>query len=319
MSARERVEQEAALWLARRDNLGDDLAVDPDFEAWLAAAPEHRIAFWRLENSWQGADRLTSAPQAGASRGVSGSRIRPSWLRPMALAASLILAACIGGGVLQVIQVPPQHSLHTDIGGRRMTTLADGSSIELNANTRVRTRIDNRRREVWLDQGEAYFEIEHDPSRPFVVHAGSRAVTVLGTRFLVRRTGDQVTVAVREGKVRVEGERSAARALILKPGQIAVADGESTLISADSTEKVEQALSWRTGFITFDGTTLADAALEFNRYNRKKMTVAPDAAGIRISGIFEARNVAAFSRLMRDGLDLEVVDTETEISIAASK
>ena len=240
-------------------------------------------------------------------------------MQPASIAAGFVLAACIAGGAWHLVRQTPQQNLATEVGGRRMTTLADGSAIELNADTRVRVRLDGQDREVWLDQGEAYFEVAHDPSRPFIVHAGSRQVTVLGTRFLVKRMGDRVTVAVRDGKVRVQGDRIPARAVMLTPGHIAVADGGSTLIAAQSVEKVEEALSWRTGFITFDNTTLAEAAAEFNRYNLRKMVVAPEVADIRISGVFEARNVAAFSRLMRDGLDLKVADADGQVMIAAEK
>lgn len=314
MSRREKIEAEAALWLASRDNADGETVADPGFESWLARSPEHRLAYWRLENAWRNADRLASRSPISVRR-PSGRR----WMRPAALAAGFVLAACLGGGAWHLVRQPPEQNLATEVGGRRMATLADGSAIELNADTRVRTRLDGQGREVWLDQGEAYFEVAHDPGRPFVVHAGSRAVTVLGTRFLVKRIGDRVTVAVRDGKVKVQGDRIAARPLTLTPGQIAVADGGSTLIATQSVEKVEEALSWRTGFITFDNTSLAEAAAEFNRYNLKKMVVAPEVADIRISGVFEARNVAAFSRLMRDGLDLEVVDAGGRVSIAAEK
>lgn len=314
MSARETIEREAAQWLASRDNASGETSVDPAFDAWLATSPEHKLAYWRLENAWRNADRLGSARATSVRRSLERR-----WIQPASIAAGFVLAACIAGGAWHLVRQTPQQNLATEVGGRRMTTLADGSAIELNADTRVRVRLDGQDREVWLDQGEAYFEVAHDPSRPFIVHAGSRQVTVLGTRFLVKRMGDRVTVAVRDGKVRVQGDRIPARAVMLTPGHIAVADGGSTLIAAQSVEKVEEALSWRTGFITFDNTTLAEAAAEFNRYNLRKMVVAPEVADIRISGVFEARNVAAFSRLMRDGLDLKVADADGQVMIAAEK
>ncbi len=55
-----------------------------------------------------------------------------------------------------------------------------------------------------LDAGEAYFEVVHDAQRPFVVYAGNRRITDLGTKFSVFRNGDDVRVVVREGRVQVE-------------------------------------------------------------------------------------------------------------------
>lgn len=74
----------------------------------------------------------------------------------------------------------------------------------MNTATIVRTASRANGREAWLGKGEAYFNIAHRPDQPFVVHAGPRTVTVLGTRFIVRRDGEKVTVAVLSGRVRIE-------------------------------------------------------------------------------------------------------------------
>ncbi len=58
-------------------------------------------------------------------------------------------------------------------------------------------------RTVTLDGGEAYFEVVHDARHPFVVLAGNRRITDLGTKFSVSREGDHVQVVVKEGRVRV--------------------------------------------------------------------------------------------------------------------
>lgn len=317
MSARETIEQQAALWLARRENgacrTGDQAA----FEAWLAASPTHKVTYWRLEQAWKRIDGPLSEPSVTTPLERLTQSV-PSRRRVAgaAVAAGLALALGMWGGRVHLLSPRSDQAIQTETGGRNVTALTDGSSVELNAETRVRTRIGDRRREVWLDKGEAYFDVAHDPSRPFVVHAGSRAITVLGTRFSVKRIGDKITVAVRAGKVRVDGERSAARPLFLKPGEIAVSDGGSILVAAQSAEKVEEALSWRTGFITFDKTTLAEAAREFNRHNARPLVVAPELADLRVSGVFEARNAAAFARLMRDGLDLKVVDDGEKVTIS---
>src|SRR5258708_31845445 len=92
----------------------------------------------------------------------------------------------------------------TEIGAREMVPLADGSKVELNTDTRIRTVVTKERRTVWLDRGEAYFEVVPDTSRPFVVLAGSRRITVVGTKFAVRRDGDEVQVKVPEAIVHVE-------------------------------------------------------------------------------------------------------------------
>lgn len=250
------------------------------------------------------------------------------WLT-LAIAASLLLAIGLGAlwfapglfptGDGDVAEAPAGERFATAVGARRLLALADGSRVELNTATIVRTGVTPARRDVWLDRGEAYFEVAHDSGRPFVVHAGPRTITVLGTKFSVRRDGDRVSVSVVEGRVRIEpagaggGERSAT----IAGGDVAIAQGPSTLVTANSAERVESGLAWRQGVLTFDQATLAEAAAEFNRYNRRQIVIGdPETAAIRIGGTFDADNIDAFVRLLRDayGLEVEVRSGQTRIS-----
>jgi transmembrane sensor len=191
--------------------------------------------------------------------------------------------------------------------------------MELNTATKVRASIDGRVRNVWLDHGEAYFEVAHDRAHPFVVHAGNRTITVLGTKFSVRRDGGQVYVAVVEGRVRVEDAGAPLRKqlAVLTAGDMALTKGSSTLLTPRSADRVADALSWRQGRLIFDQSTLGDAAEEFNRYNRKQLIVTdPAVAKIRIGGDFDADNVDAFVRLLQEAFGLKIQATGEELRIS---
>ena len=137
--------------------------------------------------------------------GVAPQERRPllSRWRPAAMAAGLALAVGLGS-LVATQQLGGRRVYATELGGHATVPLADGSKIELNTDTKLRAALAEEQRTVWLDRGEAYFEVSKDPNRPFVVMAGDRKVTVLGTKFSVRRDGDRVSVAVAEGKVRVD-------------------------------------------------------------------------------------------------------------------
>jgi transmembrane sensor len=76
-------------------------------------------------------------------------------------------------------------------------------------------------------------------------------------------------------------------------------------------------LGWRHGVLVFDHTNLADAATEFNRYNRVKLVVADaDTARRTIMGTFRATNIEDFTNLARDVLGLHVQDRPGEIVIS---
>ncbi|HEX6859971.1 MAG TPA: FecR domain-containing protein [Caulobacteraceae bacterium] len=307
------IEEKAAAWLARRDA---DAWTDEDqaaLEAWIAEDMGNRVAFLRLQAVWTHADR------AAALKGARAALTPPLWRRaPMRIAAGLAAAVVLGAGALGLGLANPGHAFTTEVGGHATVPLADGTRVELNTDTRLRADITDDHRAVWLDRGEAYFEVAHDASRPFVVHAGERRITVLGTKFLVRRVGPGVEVAVVEGKVRVDPVRQAkAKPAVLLRGDVAVAHDEATLLAPRSVERVENELSWRDGMLVFDRSTLSDAVAEFNRYNRRKLVVEGDAAAdVRIGGSFEADNIDAFARLLEKAFGLSVEDRGDEIIIS---
>ena len=307
------IEEKAAAWLARRDAGNWSDADQQALEAWIAEDMAHRVAWLRLESAWRRADRMA------ALRGTDLDETLPLWRRPFArVAAGVAAAVVLGAGVVGFNLAQPGRAYATDVGGHAPAPLPDGTRVELNTDTKLRADIGKDHRQVWLDRGEAYFEVAHDPSRPFIVHAGQRRVTVLGTKFLVRRIGQGVEVAVVEGKVRVDPVRQQrARPAVLTGGDLAMARDEATLVAVRSPEKVENELSWREGMLVFDRSTLADAVAEFNRYNRKKLVVEGDAtADVRIGGSFEADNIDAFGRLLEQAFGLSVEDRGGEIVIS---
>jgi transmembrane sensor len=306
------IEETAAAWLARRDGDSWTASDQETLAAWIAEDMAHRVAFLRLEAVWSQADRM--AALQGTPAGSAGWR----WMPPMRIAASIAAAVVLGAGALGLGLATRGHAYTTDVGGHATVPLSDGTRVELNTDTKLRAQVSDDGRAVWLDRGEAYFEVAHDASRPFVVHAGARRITVLGTKFLVRRVGEGVEVSVLEGKVRVDPVRDEhARAAVLTRGERVVATGAATLVATPSLEKVESELSWREGMVVFDRSTLADAVAEFNRYNRKKLVIEGDAAAkVRIGGSFEADNIDAFARLLEQAFALSVEDRGDEIVIS---
>lgn len=325
MKRQEVIEDQALDWLIRRN--GEDWSEDEQVElnAWLDESMAHKAAFWRADHLWQQADRIKSLG-IDAHTDFGQPELKRRWW-PAAIAASLVAAIGVGGISLgskffeqpaAQTQLAQQARFDTPIGGRRVVPLVDGSKVELNTQTVLRTAVNETKREIWLDSGEAFFEVAHRQGEPFVVHAGRQTITVLGTKFSVRRDKDRVTVNVLEGRVRVDdGEGQMAHAAIITAGDTAISRGTSTLIAAKSEERVENALAWRDGMLSFDQAPLSDVVAEFNRYNRTRLVVTDAQAGkIPIGGSFQASSVDSFTRLLRDayGLKIERDDEAVKIS-----
>jgi transmembrane sensor len=317
MSPAREIETVAASWLMRREEPHWSHDDEAQLRSWLDESHAHKAAFWRLEYGWRAADRIRAigaGPALFEPRRRAGAR---NW-RPFAIAASFAAFTLAVPAIYFTSPAPARVSHYqTRLGGHEQVALSDGSTVELNTATSIRTAVSKAQRDVWLEKGEAFFSVRH-VGVPFVVHAGPRMVTVLGTKFSVTRDGDQVRVAVIEGRVRVSdattGEPSATATITR--GDILQAQGPSTLVLQDAETKVERSLAWREGMLQFDSTPLSDAAAEFNRYNQHKIRVTGAAGAIPIGGSFKASNVSAFARLLHEAYGLQIEETSTETKIS---
>ncbi|MGZ1567889.1 FecR family protein [Xanthomonas citri] len=207
----------------------------------------------------------------------------------------------------------------TEVGGREVMALSDGSRVELNTHTELRAQVDPSLRHVWLDKGEAFFDVKPDPAHPFVIHAGDHKVVVLGTKFSVRQERERLEVAVLEGKVRVEPmvAKPGRPPVIVQGGGLLYSKPAGTLVAVNAQDKVRRSLSWRHGTLEFDQSTLADVAAQFNRYNEKQLVLMDtETAHMRVGGSFDAVGVDAFARLLATGFNLRVETHGDQIRVS---
>ena len=278
-------------------------------ETWLAESTANRIAYWKLESTWDRTKRIAALKPADRRVRLAeiGRRVWPVLSRT----AAAFALVCAGGAAAFYYshRAPQEQAYATTIGGHETLALDDGSRIELNTDTSIRIAMKGKTRKVFLDRGEAYFDIHHDAQRPFVVMAGNARVTDLGTKFTVRREEKRLNVSLIEGRAELDnGEQGDnARSAVLKPGDVAVATRDTLAVTRKHDEVLKDALGWRRGVLVFEDTELAAAAQEFNRYNRKKVVVADSrAAHLRIGGTFPSTNVDAFADAAEAILGLHV-------------
>lgn len=248
---------QAAHWFTR---LLDLPAEHPDrhaFSQWLAADPRHAAEYQAFGELW-GNFSSTAHTQALASAMEQVSRRR--FVRNSAL-GGLLLAMTFGGllsGRRQGEQI-----LMSAIGQTRRVRLDDGSEVVLDADTHLHVVLGTATRHVYLLRGRAIFNVQHAPSRPFIVDAGAAQVRVLGTRFVVERLAPQVQVSVAEG--RVEASSHGART-VLGRGQVAELDGAGQWQHLP--RSAASAFSFAEGRLTFEGATLGEIAAVLSRYRR---------------------------------------------------
>ena len=180
----------------------------------------------------------------------------------------------------------------TRIGEQKTIDLDDGTVVTLNTGGQMVVDFSGQARRVLLERGEAYFEVAHEPDRPFTVDLGVRSVTALGTAFNIRKHPEHYQVAVIEGAVSLH---ELADAVPAPPPPIS-ADGEAVVIPARSRhlleegwvaefyvsrneirafrpETMERYEGWRSGMLSFYREPLYQVVQELNRYSRRKILI----------------------------------------------
>lgn len=199
---------------------------------------------------------------------------------PIAVNGNKVYAnASAGSNAASGSNIVVQNVLTTPHNATAQIVLADGTEVMLNAGSRLvyPQKFSGNKREVRL-QGEAYFKVHHDASRPFIVHANGVATKVLGTEFNVRaydRSNTHVTLL--QGSVLVSASASSVR---IKPGEDALFNGTKLRVNDVDTEAFT---AWTQGEFYFDNESLVDIATQIGRwYNVSVIFQSPEKMHTRL-------------------------------------
>jgi ferric-dicitrate binding protein FerR (iron transport regulator) len=203
-----------------------------------------------------------------------------SWIQYGGIAAAIALIITISLPLLKnneanqaafpelIEQAATVQQFITD-GNMKKITLADGSVVHLNMGTTLslhKGKFNGQIREVWLEEGEAFFEVTKDTHRPFIVHtADGLSTRVLGTSFNIkayRELGEQV-VSVKTGQVQVSRE-SGGKVVLEANNKVSFDNGTGSLTSGLTDGSA--AADWRTGNIVMDEAGLKEIALRLKQY-----------------------------------------------------
>lgn len=286
---------EAVDWYVRLHESSVSDTTRAQWQTWLAAAPQHAEAWARLDQLQQ---RLALAPA-----GVGASTLEQA--RQQRRNAVKMLGLLLGVGVLgwQGYQVSPwQADYATRVGQRRHLTLADGSRLVLDTDTRVDVRFDRQQRLIVLRQGEVLVETAKD-ARPLSVQSAEGRVLALGTRFSVRQQTGLTRVMVEAHAVEVRPRLATAQAVRAEAGQ-------AVSFSADRVGPVAgapaQASAWTRGLLVVVDWRLDALLAELSRYCHGYLGCAPEVAGLRLSGTFLLDDREAVLANLEDSLPVQV-------------
>ncbi|HNW49507.1 MAG TPA: FecR domain-containing protein [Prolixibacteraceae bacterium] len=167
-------------------------------------------------------------------------------------------------------QAVVQNTITTPATLRSEFILPDGSKVWLNGGSTLKypTQFIAGERMVELE-GEAYFDVAHDKSKPFIVKAGNLLVEAVGTEFDCQayRGESKVETVLTEGKVNIylEGAKGRQRVAELEPDQIATYDKDNGQIKSEKIEP-EKYIAWRDGKLIFKNDNIQDVLLKLGRW-----------------------------------------------------
>lgn len=239
-----------------------------------------------------------------------------------AMLAGVILCAAL---IFQSYKKEPvadadkKNTISTALGAKSQILLPDGSKVWLNAGTKLLfdKKFTGRLREVYLE-GEAYFDVRKDKSRPFIVHTSDIDIRVLGTAFNVKSYKEEATIEATliHGSIQVSNKlQPDIPQIILRPNEKLIFrksgnnNPQEKAVAVPATGKEQPAFlvskitpvvndstlietSWIHNRLLFEGETFREIATKMERWFDVKIHFASEeAAAYRLRGVFEDETI----------------------------
>lgn len=304
-AASEKARDEAARFVARMDGDVWSAADEAELQAWLAEDTLRQGLLLQVQAHW-----LALTPQPEVVRAESepeDADAAPTavWRRRGVMAGIAASVALAFGG-LRWSQSSAAYT--TRLGEIRRLPLSDGSVMTMNSGSELTVTMAQQAREVEITQGEAWFEVAKDATRPFVVASGDVRVRAVDTAFSVRRREMGVEILVTEGVVETWAQGDRNLHMRLQAGDRATMNASAVLdYETGISSSVDRALAWRGGMIDLGGRTLYDAADEFNRYNSRQIIIAdPRIAREQLDGLFRVNDPEGFAEAVKASLGVSL-------------
>lgn len=291
----------AARWLMRLRHRDIDTEQFNEWLDWANRDERNLATFEDIRNLADGLTHLSAEQKSEMLRECldapatarATNRSRRRWRIGMGLAASVLIVA----GILVYAGLASRHDgafrdqYQTLAGHTRSVELPDGTFMELAAGSRATVVYRAHARTVELAAGEAYFKVQHDARRPFIVHVGDLRLEDIGTAFNVRKGSDKVVVAVAEGAVKVSADQPAGKSqrktppsgeVMLVAGQQLATQGATRVVTHVERGNIAE---WRSGRLRFRDAPLSEVVTELDRYASRRVVLdGPEVGQLRFTG-----------------------------------
>ncbi|MCX6303465.1 MAG: DUF4974 domain-containing protein [Bacteroidetes bacterium] len=294
-------------WKALQDTkTGSSINLDHEWNTLLSKLPAGEIEILHPGNN----------PQAPKSKIVNRKSKILSW--SLRIAAAFLLLAIPSYLLYRQFISPAEISLAAS-GNLTRQALPDGTIVTLNqgATLSYPAHFEGSFRKVTLN-GEAWFEVAHDKTKPFIVAAENVRIRVVGTSFLVntRTCKDTKEIILASGMVDVYYEDKPGKKTMLSPGEKAELSGRGYEISKTTNRDVNY-LAWKTKHIAFTNTPLNEVVAVLSKVYHTDIRFSPDSlSDCRITTTFDRQSLESVLNVLKATLDLQIRNTGNGIELS---
>jgi transmembrane sensor len=322
----ERIEREACEWLAVLNSDRGTAEETARFRTWLQADPLHEEVYERVRGVWEELAALkdfAGIPDADTSStrqplhegGESRFRNHRTWFRGDRLFRAAAVICIVTAMALMAAYLISTQNLRagngevaTQTAEIREVTLPDGSTVTVGAQSAIEVHYGEVVRRVDLMAGEAFFSVNKDPSRPFIVSTANAEIRVTGTQFDVRRADEALEVAVLRGKVEVrarQGKSAGPRRLLTSNQKIRIIPN-AALPEPRSLGR-EKPGAWRQGRLIYEDTRLSEVIADANRYYNGNILIDSQSLGdLMVSAAFRSDQIDKMMQTLAAVLPISV-------------
>ena len=257
-----------------------------DFRRWHDADPSHALEYMKVCRVWQVSEQLPASFDVGTPA-------RSRWGRHLPLLArAAVVVAAVGavwatGWSVGMLPGSVRYFMAQEV--RRQVQLPDHSQVQLNQRTGLVYLGFRDKRQVRLRNGEAFFDVQHDLEKPFVIVADNANIRVTGTHFNVWTGPELTTVTVTQGSVlasRNDAGNDNNQGTVLTAGMQA-AFGPERMVQLARIDP-SRAAAWRNGKLMLDDVSLREALPLINRYLDVPLKLANSEVGeLRLGGTYD--------------------------------
>ncbi|MGE0642286.1 MAG: FecR domain-containing protein [Nitrospira sp.] len=302
--------KEAVAWVIRLQNERISPEDRRAFEAWLGQNPAHAQMYGKVSTVWD-------SPELSAA--AASSRLHLFNAKPVVSRRWPIwVAVCVGLAAISLIQLDLatrwQADYRTEVGERRTVELPDRSIATLNTQSAIALSFDDVARRVRLLKGEAFFHVQQDAARPFLVESAESAVRAVGTAFVVRTDPDGDRITVLEGTVEVQSKAKTDTPVTMTARSQLQAEPQH--LGRPQAVEIATASSWMRGRLVVQNVPFSQVLYELQRYHGGRIFLMNRQVGhINVTGTYNVDDPVGALALLLQTVPLSTISLADRLVI----